>query len=436
MGVEKARKEAHRYEAMAKIVKVPRSWWVAASLFVILLTTFGTVANTVGVFVPELTRQFGWGRGQVSLLTSTIALAAAASAFPVGWLLDRIEAKFVIVGGTAAAVAGYVLASRAEDFTHLLVAHILLGVCIIASGTGTAALVIANWFDTGQGTALAITVSGTSVGGLLSNLLVSRVIARWGWRTGYLTLALPMLVLAIPLALIMVRTRPPSYSPVAKKLSVRESGDLLPGLELSEALRSRSFWLLVIAAFFWAFSTNATETHTIPLLIGFGYKLRVAASAFSLLFPSVIAGKLILGVWSDRVSGRVAFGTGLLLQGAGFFALLYLGSYHPLLIPAVMALGFAGGAPLALLPKTQVESLGLKRFGSIGGVIAVTTTIGAAMGPAATGYLFDATGSYAFPWQICAAVLFIAGLAAFHCAPISFEVVPVIAEQAESVARP
>src|SRR5712692_9041405 len=103
---------------MAKIVRVPRSWWVAASLFVILLTTFGTVANTVGVFVPELTRQFVWGRGQVSLLTSTIALAAAASAFPVGWLLDRIEAKFVMVGGTAAAVAGYVLASRAEDFTH------------------------------------------------------------------------------------------------------------------------------------------------------------------------------------------------------------------------------------------------------------------------------------------------------------------------------
>jgi MFS family permease len=152
-------------------------------LFVILLTTFGTVANTVGVFVPELTRQFGWGRGQVSLLTSTISLAAAASAFPVGWLLDRIEAKFVMVGGTVAAVAGYVLASRAEDFTHLLVAHILLGVCVIASGTGTAALVIANWFEAGQGTALAITVSGTSVGGLLSNLLVSRVIARWGWRT-------------------------------------------------------------------------------------------------------------------------------------------------------------------------------------------------------------------------------------------------------------
>jgi MFS family permease len=276
------------------LVKIPRSWWIAASLFVILIVTFGTIANTVGVFVPELSRQFGWSRGRVSLLTSTISLASAALAFPVGWMLDRVEARAVIVAGVVAGVAGYILASRAQDFQQLVLAHVLLGVCANAAGMGPATLVVANWFEVGQGTALAVTVSGSSVGGLVMNLLASRVITRWGWRAGYFALAMPMLVVAAPLALLIVRTRPPSASTKQKNLSVRESRNLLPGLELDAALRSRSFWFLVLAAFGWAFSTNVTETHTIPFLVESGYKLNAAALAWSLLFPSVIAGKLVL----------------------------------------------------------------------------------------------------------------------------------------------
>jgi len=414
-------------------VKIPGSWWIAASLFVILIVTFGTIANTVGIFVPELTRQFGWSRGQVSLLTSTISLASAAVAFPVGWMLDRVEAKVVIAGGVIAGVAGYILASRAEDFAHLLMAHMLLGACASAAGMGPATLVVANWFEVGQGTALAITVSGSSVGGLVMNLLASRVITGWGWRAGYFALAMPMLVVAMPLAVVMVRTRPPSASGEQKKLSVRESASLLPGLELDAALRSRSFWFLVLAAFGWAFSTNATETHTIPFLVESGYRLNAAAFAWSLLFPSVIAGKLILGIWSDRVSGRVAFATGLFFQTTGFLVLLYLAHYRALLIPVVAVLGFSGGAPLALLPKTQSECLGLKRFGSIGGVIGIVGTIGAALGPAVAGYLFDATGGYAIPFQSCALILLVAGFLALGCTP--FSEAPVALKAAVSEAR-
>lgn len=413
-------------------MKIPRSWWIAASLFVILIVTFGTIANTVGVFVPELTRQFGWSRGRVSLLTSTISLASAALAFPVGWMLDRVEARAVIVAGVFAGVAGYILASRAQDFQQLLLAHVLLGACANAAGMGPATLVVANWFEVGQGTALAVTVSGSSVGGLVMNILASRVITRWGWRAGYFALAMPMLVVAAPLALLIVRTRPPSASAKQKNLSVRESRNLLPGLELDAALRSRSFWFLVLAAFGWAFSTNVTETHTIPFLVESGYKLNAAALAWSLLFPSVIAGKLVLGIWSDRVSGRVALGTGLFLQTAGFLVLLYLAHYRALLIPVVAALGFAGGAPLALLPKTQSECLGLKRFGSIGGVIGIVATIGAALGPAAAGYMFDATRGYAVPFQSCAVILLAAGFAAFGCTQFSETTVPVEAATSEA----
>jgi len=51
------------------------------------------------------------------------------------------------------------------------------------------------------------------------------------------------------------------------------------------------------------------------------------------------------------------------------------------LIPFVLIFGLSLGAPLVLVPMLVAESLGLKRFGSIGGIAGVFNTIGAFVGP-------------------------------------------------------
>src|SRR5882672_4533755 len=206
-----------------------QGWFVVASLFVTLFLIFGSGYNTTGVFFTPLLKYFGWTRARLSVLSTALALSAGLSVPLIGWLLDRIEARIVMAAGAVAAGSGFLLASTANAFGPMVFAYILLGLGIAAATLLPCAIVVANWFGARRGAALGITMAGTSLGGMVMTLVADRAISSNGWRAGYITLAVPMFVIVIPLVLLMVRTRPSGGT-----RSVADTADELPGLEVRE----------------------------------------------------------------------------------------------------------------------------------------------------------------------------------------------------------
>src|SRR6516164_1842144 len=95
-----------------------RRWLMVASLFLVLLLVFGGGYNTVPVFLPALLRAFpGWSHQRVSILPSVLAASAGLSVFPVGWLIDRVEARVLMVAGGLAAGLSFMIASQADSLT-------------------------------------------------------------------------------------------------------------------------------------------------------------------------------------------------------------------------------------------------------------------------------------------------------------------------------
>jgi sugar phosphate permease len=84
----------------------------------------------------------------------------------------------------------------------------------------------------------------------------------------------------------------------------------------------------------------------------------------------------------------------------------------------VAVFGLTVGAPLALIPLVAAESLGLKRFGTLYGLIGVFHTLGAAVGPVAAGRIFDVKGSYLFAFESFIALLLIGSAAILGCIPL------------------
>ena len=74
-----------------------RGWFLVASLFITLLLIFGSGYNTAPVFQPALLRYFKWSHARVATLPSVLAVSFGLSAPLVGWLLDRVEARLVIL---------------------------------------------------------------------------------------------------------------------------------------------------------------------------------------------------------------------------------------------------------------------------------------------------------------------------------------------------
>jgi MFS family permease len=396
-------------------------WLTVASLFVTLFLVFGSGYNTAGVFVTPLIKEFGWKRAKISFLQSMLAASAGFSGPLIGWLLDRMEARRVMVVGATVAGSAWLVASQAHSYPVLVVAYLMMGIGLTGATLLPAALIIANWFASRRGLAMGLTFAGTSSGGAVMTFIAATVILHGGWRMGYVTLAIPMFVIVIPLVLLMIRTRPDDAPRLeGVKVSVSAMSDSLPGFELSEAVHTRSFWMLCMAQFLFATVAAGAGLHLIPYLIGQGYKEAFAAGMMSVVFLFTTAGKLVMGFASDRVSARIALTVNFI--GAAIGMILIFGARNPgLLYPFVAMFGFTLGAPLVLIPLLTADCLGLKRFGAIAGVAGVCNTLGAFIGPVMLGQIFDVTGSYSSAFEICFVLNILGAAAALACLPYEAE---------------
>jgi MFS family permease len=388
-----------------------RGWLMVVSLFVALLLVFGSGYNTVSVFVPTLLRAFPhWSRAEVALLPSVLAFSAGISVLPVGWLLDRVEARLVMVCGAIASGSALLIASCANSLLPMIAAYLVLGVGITAATVLPASLVLANWFDARRGLAMGIAISGTTVGGMIMTLVASILTLGRGWRSAYIALGLPMIVVVVPLLILTIRTRPPG----AAKLSVAEGAERLEGFDTLEALHARSFWMLVIANLCFGFAASGAVVHMVAYLETVGYRASSAALAMSVFFGFAALGKVAMGYVADRITARLALAADF--AATALALVMVFGAAHLMLLGAFIAIcGIAGAAPLVLLPLLVAESLGRRRYGVLGALAGIAGTIGATAGPVVAGRIFDLTGSYAGAFRLFILLNIIGAVATFAC---------------------
>jgi len=83
----------------------------------------------------------------------------------------------------------------------------------------------------------------------------------------------------------------------------------------------------------------------------------------------------------------------------------------------VVLVGFVLGATGVLTPLLMLESLGIRRFGSLMGLSGVFGTLGFAAGPVITGRIYDVTGSYTIALWLYVAASIVCMIAVLACRP-------------------
>ncbi|MGO9454767.1 MAG: MFS transporter [Candidatus Binataceae bacterium] len=390
-----------------------RGWVIVASLFITLFLIFGSGYDTSGVFFAPMLKDFGWSRTRLSSLQTAFALAIGVTGPLVGWVLDRIEARAVMAIGVVFAGTAFMLISQANSFGLLLVAYVVLGVGLAAATLLPCSVVIANWFGERRGEALGIVIAGTSFGGMVMTLVAARVVAVAGWRAGFVVLALPMFLIALPLVLMTVSTRPPGE----KAGNVSDTASALPGLDVGQALHARSFWMIAVAQFCYSFAGAGATVHTVPYLVLMGYNAERAAQVWGITFGLASLGKPLFGYVADYLTGSKALAISLALAAFGQFLLLD-GKNGPMLGGYTLIYGLTSGAPLALIPMLISQSLGLKRFGSVTGVTGIPMMAGVATGPLIAGWIFDRGYGYGAAFALFAVALGAGAVAAALCSPL------------------
>src|SRR5579885_1197128 len=336
-----------------------RAWFVVASLFIALLLVLGPTASTLSFYFASFVKLFGWSRAQVSLLATSFSLAMGLSAPAAGWLLDRSDAGVVMGGGAVLVAAGLLIASRAHALNPVLGAYVLIGAGVGASTMVPASVVAANWFSQRRGLALASTLAGAAAASVTMPLVISHLLLAYGTRATLAISAVPIIVVVLPLVLLVVRTRPPGEPrPGRAQATVAD----VAGLEVSQALRTAPFWLLVAVQVCFGAGFGGLPCRFVSIMLNCGYSESTAAIVMSVASTVALISFFLVGMAADRYGGRATLAWSMAALGAGvalFGGVGYRPAAVPVLISAVALIGlFAGSAPIAA-PILLAETLGL-----------------------------------------------------------------------------
>jgi predicted MFS family arabinose efflux permease len=219
------------------------------------------------------------------------------------------------------------------------------------------------------------------------------MVAHWGWRTSFFVGGC-IILSVIPLNLLFIRTSPAEKGlfPDGEMASAEEPEEV-EGLEVGEAVKTPSFWLIGSMMLLGGFVGMGILFHLMPYLTDIGHSAGTAALIISLYGGFTVVGKIGMGFLADRWGVRLAvvLTYGMILAGI----LLLIGSKAFFIACAFAVIyGFAAGAPLVISPALAAECMGLRHFGAIFGVLTLISTFGVAAGVFLTGAVYDAAKTY------------------------------------------
>ena len=122
-------------------------------------------------------------------------------------------------------------------------------------------------------------------------------------------------------------------------------------------------------------------------------------------------GVLIVGPIADKVGNRTLLGLVYFFRGVGYVLLLTLPGQWGLWIFAVVG----GSSWIATVPLTTgltADIYGLKKVGTLSGMVFLSHQIGGSIGIQFGGIMRDLTGSYTVPFAVAAGLLFFAAVMA------------------------
>jgi len=368
---------------------------IVVGLFIVMAVTIASSFDTLGVFLLPLSKQFGWSRTQVSLIATALQLSSAAAMPLVGLIIDRVDAKRVMFCGVIVLGFALLAASRANSLPQMLAAYAVIGLANAASSIVPGALIISRWFDARRGTAMGIVFSGFAVGEMIGNLTAGNVVPRYGWRAGYVVLAILTLAILVPVVLFMIDGSP--------EKSAEQPSRLAPAAEIPRArIYLRAFLMIAGVYFVYAVVMSVPIVHGVPYLIGLGYRPNVASTLWGIMLGASFFGRSLTGVLVDRIGARVAMVVSFAAIALTLVLLLYAAHVWVLVI-FMAGLALLGFGPPLITPVLQGQVLGLERFGVLNGIINSAGSLGCAVGPLVAGRAFDLTGSYQTPIKAAAA---------------------------------
>lgn len=397
-------------------------WWLVGIAVVLLTLMALSVFQGLGTFLVALQREFGWSR---TVLSGAFSLSRAQGAVigPIeGWLIDKVGNRRMILFGYLLMAFGFLMFSQVGNnaFWDIGVFRLESGVwqfyiafitISLGSGVGGWLAIMAllnNWFVRQRSLAIATSMSGIHLGGLLVPVLALGI-ELYGFRLTTFGIAIFLAALIMPVFTLLrdkpedmgllpdggrAGSRHPSERSTAQNTP---ADDDEPEFTAMQALRTRAFWILTIVHMSSSVSIVTLALHLAPKLTDMGMSLSGAGTIVLIYTILALPTQFVAGWLADRMPKPPLIFFFIFLQGIAIMLVAVTDQIYMALIFAIMyGIGFGGRIPL--LTSIRGEYFGRKAFATIMGLSQMPNNICMIFAPLFAGFMFDTTGTYFIPF--------------------------------------
>ena len=339
----------------------PYAWYALALLMVVYILNF-LDRTIIYILVPLIKKEMAFSDTQLALLgTTSFVIFYTLLGIPFGRLADRGSRTKIIALGVAVWSLFSGMTAFANDFWTLFFCRVMVGVGEATLGPAAISLLSDFFPPVKRATVTSIYSMGIAIGAGLAALLGGSL-SGYGWRTAFILVGFPGLILGVLVFLLK--------EPERTSASIADSN--YSGSDWKKLLSNKAFILLCIGYALLGLATNNlsiwgatfySRLHKFDLLtIGFwGGVLTLVAGIPATLFGGVIADKFR----KRNRGGRMLYGSLLSLVSVPFWLLLiYTDNVYLILLANFVLLAAAlGWLGAAAADVTEIAGVNLRGLG-------------------------------------------------------------------------
>ncbi|KQR77175.1 hypothetical protein ASG35_13040 [Burkholderia sp. Leaf177] len=366
---------------MSSASEFKTGWGIIVAATIGIGTSMTTMASySAGVFLPSLTKTFGWADSQVMLTFMILFFGSSLLGPYIGTLADRIGPRRIVLVSVVGLAIGWMLLA----FTNGSIVRFYLTYAVITVlGAGTLPVTwtksVVVHFRQHRGMALGICLVGTGIFGAMIKLYAFHMISMFGWRIAYVCLGAFLLVITLPIAIAFFRE--PKIDPAAHAGAVDTKIADVPGMPFIQAVKTPAFWILTGSFFLLSLALAGIAPNLERFWTKSGFGMSDAVSIASWYGIGIVIGRLLTGWFLDRIWAPVVI-FGMLLPCALSFLLLAHG-VNSFWIASLLVLivGTSSGVEYDALAYLVSRYFGMRAYSAIYGGVFIGFAVGAGLGP-------------------------------------------------------
>jgi MFS transporter, ACS family, hexuronate transporter len=397
-------------------------WTVLVLLFVGGMINY-LDRSAIGIAAPFLAKQLSLSPSQLGWVFSIFFFGYAAFCFVGGYASDRIGGRnvFAIAAVVWSVFCG--LTAFVFSYASLLIVRVIFGMGEGPYGSATNKL-ISNWFPRRQqGSAVGWANAGTPLGGAIAGPIVGSIALAYDWRVSFIAIALIGLCWAIVWILLVTERPEQNVRASAAERDASAADPEVPTaaprvnlgrLLIGPGVLATAFAFFGYAYILYFFLSWFPSYLTMQQHLSIGSMRFVGAIPWLLGFIGLASG----GMVSDaiyRFTGNAVLARKLVLVGG--------------LLIAAICVGLAGevtGAPAAVTLMTVsvffmyltghtyftliLDTIENDRVGGVSGFVHLIANLAGIVAPAVTGYMVEASGSFAGAFALAGAIAVLGAL--------------------------